>query len=507
MINIPIPAQEDGGATILEIGQQPDAWREVAANARRARRRSSCGTSTSRPDLRVILTGAGSSAFAGEIAAPALRRHLDRRVEAIATTDIVASPLDHLERHTPTLLVSFGRSGNSPESLATTALADELVDDVWHLVLTCDRDGELGRAHGGRANSLVVFMPERTNDVGFAMTSSLTSMLLSCLLLLGPAEPGDAEALARAAQHVVELQSDIRALAQAKKQRFVYLGSGPLEGLARESALKLLELTAGEVVTYFDSPLGFRHGPKSVLDADTLVVVYVSTDPYTRRYDLDIIAEIRGQLGPDSVAVLSTEPIPEELGPAVVLPGLDGSRRLARWRCAYLVFAQYLALFTSLEYAQDTGQSVPRPAKSAASCRGVTIYPMVAPMTRYLGVDGGGSKTAFALIDADGTVLARATAPSSYYFSRGLRGRRTRSDTGHRRHLRAGRHRAPPTSTPRSSGSPATARPAPTSSNSTPCPAASSATTATAATTTWSAAGRARWPARTASTSSAAPGR
>ncbi len=154
-------------------------------------------------------------------------------------------------------------------------------------------------------------MPERTNDTGFAMTSSLTSMLLTCLLT-ARARPtaDDGEALARAAEHVVGLQPDIRALAQTKKQRFVYLGSGPLEGLARESALKLLELTAGEVVTYFDSPLGFRHGPKSALDGDTLVVVYVSTDPYTRRYDLDIIAEIRAQLGEDAVTVISTEPIP-----------------------------------------------------------------------------------------------------------------------------------------------------------------------------------------------------
>jgi tagatose-6-phosphate ketose/aldose isomerase len=374
MINTPIPTQEDGGATILEIGQQPDAWREVAENLDE-QAAGFLREATSRPDLRVILTGAGSSAFAGVIAAPALRRHLDRRVEAIATTSIVASPLDHLERHTPTLLVSFGRSGNSPESLATTALADELVDDVWHLVLTCDRDGELGRAHSGRANSLVVFMPQRTNDVGFAMTSSLTSMLLSCLLLLGPAEPGDVEALARAAQYVVELQSDIRALAQSKKQRFVYLGSGPLVGLARESALKLLELTAGEVVTYFDSPLGFRHGPKSVLDTDTLAVIYVSGDPYTRRYDLDMIAEIRAQLGPDSVAVISTEPIPDALGQAVVLPGLVGLDD-SSVALAYLVFAQYLALFTSLEYGKTPDNPFPSGEVSRV-VQGVTIYPMV----------------------------------------------------------------------------------------------------------------------------------
>lgn len=366
-------SQEDGGATILEIGQQPDAWREVAG-------RSGDDTAaflraiTDRPDLRVILTGAGSSAFIGDIAAPALRRHLNRRVEAIATTSIVASPLDYLERETPTLLVSFGRSGNSPESLATTALADELVNDVWHLIYTCDREGRLGRAHGDRPNSRVVYMPERTNDTGFAMTSSLTSMLLSCLVMLGPARYADTEALARAAEHVVELQSDIRALARTKKQRFVYLGSGPLAGLAQESALKLLELTAGEVTTYFDSPLGFRHGPKSVLDSDTLVVVYVSTDPYTRRYDLDIIAEIRAQLGPDAVTVISTEPIPEALGPAVVLPGLDGLED-AQIALAYLVFAQYLALFTSLEYAKTPDNPFPSGEVSRV-VKGVTIYPM-----------------------------------------------------------------------------------------------------------------------------------
>jgi tagatose-6-phosphate ketose/aldose isomerase len=372
-VHTDVPAQEDGGATILEIGQQPDAWREVAGRAD-AQAAGFLREIAGRPDLRVILAGAGSSAFAGEIAAPALRRHLDRRVEAIATTSIVASPLDYLERNTPTLVVSFGRSGNSPESLATTALADELVDDVWHLIFTCDRDGELGRAHSGRANSLVVYMPERTNDSGFAMTSSLTSMLLSCLMMLGPAEREDAETLARAAEHVVGLQPDIRALAQTKKQRFVYLGSGPLEGLARESALKLLELTAGEVVTYFDSPLGFRHGPKSVLDGDTLVVVYVSTDPYTRRYDLDIIAEIRGQLGEDAVTVISTEPIPAELGPAVVIPGLEGIDD-ALVALVYLVYAQYLALFTSLECAKTPDNPFPSGEVSRV-VQGVTIYPM-----------------------------------------------------------------------------------------------------------------------------------
>jgi tagatose-6-phosphate ketose/aldose isomerase len=369
----PLPAQKDGGATIIEIGQQPDVWREVAGGVDEAVAeflREIVG----RPDIRIVLTGAGSSAFLGEIAAPAIRRHLQRRVEAVATTSIVANPLDYLERHTPTLLVSFSRSGNSPESLATTALADELVDDVWHLILTCDPGGQLGRAHTGRANSRVLYMPERANDSGFAMTSSLTSMLLTSLLQLGPAIAPDGDVLARAAEHVAGLQSDIRTLAQTKKQRFVFLGSGPLAGLAQESALKMLELTAGEVDTYFDSPLGFRHGPKSVLDGDTLVVVYVSTDPYTRRYDFDIIAEIRAQLGEDAVAVLSTELLPETHGPAVVAPGLDGLGD-ALVALSYVVFAQYLALFTALEHGKTPDNPFPSGEVNRV-VQGVTIHPM-----------------------------------------------------------------------------------------------------------------------------------
>jgi tagatose-6-phosphate ketose/aldose isomerase len=367
-----IPAQEDGGATILEIAQQPDAWREIGRHIDE-RSRQFLASLLDRDDLRIVLTGAGSSAFAGQIVAPAVRRHLGRRVEAIATTSIVANPGDLLERRTPTLLVSFARSGNSPESVAATRLADELIDDVWHLVLTCDANGELGRTHSRRDDSLVVLMPERTNDTGFAMTSSLTSMMLACLLLLGPADRASVDALADAAQRLIDAREDIRAVARTKRTRFVYLGSGGLEGLARESALKLLELTAGEVVTYFDSPLGFRHGPKSVLDHDTLVLVYTSTDPYTRRYDEDIIAEIRGQLGEDSVVVLTTAEADHPAG-AWHLPGLDGLDD-SQVAVAYLVFAQYLALFTALARGKTPDNPFPGGEVSRV-VKGVTIHPL-----------------------------------------------------------------------------------------------------------------------------------
>jgi tagatose-6-phosphate ketose/aldose isomerase len=79
----------------------------------------------------------------------------------------------------------------------------------------------------------------------------------------------------------------------------VYLGSHVFKGLAREAALKLLELTDGGMIAAYDSPMGFRHGPKTIVNDRTLVVIFLSNHVHTRRYDLDLLEEIRrdGQHG------------------------------------------------------------------------------------------------------------------------------------------------------------------------------------------------------------------
>lgn len=307
------PAELDArGAqhTAREIFQQPDLWREVGGDVllRRERTEAFLRPLLKRPDLRIVLTGAGTSAFAGQVLAPALSKRLRRRVEAVSTTEIVSTPLECFAGDQPTLLVSFARSGDSPESVAATQLAEQCLTEVYHLVVTCNSAGELHRRHSGTDRCLVLLMPERSNDEGFAMTSSFTCMMLATwLTVAGPtADDGLAERLAVSAERVLETQPvAARTLAERGYERVVYLGSGPLAGLARESALKLLELTAGGVVSYFDSALGFRHGPKAVLDDRTLAIVYLSNDPYTRRYDLDIAQELRHALGADSVIAIS----------------------------------------------------------------------------------------------------------------------------------------------------------------------------------------------------------
>jgi D-galactosamine 6-phosphate deaminase/isomerase len=248
-----------------------------------------------RAATRVILTGAGTSAFIGECLAPYLTAKLPCRVEAIPTTDLVSAPYLYFEANTPTLLVSFGRSGDSPESVAALDLANQFVGDIHHLAVTCNPDGALARRIGAAGNGMAILLPEETHDRSFAMTSSFSCMTYAALAALSGIDGMQVrvDRMAQAVETVIVTQADaMRTLAGKGYERVVYLGSHIFKGLAREAALKLLELTDGAMIAAYDSPMGFRHGPKTIVTDRTLVVIFLSNDAYTRRYDVDLLDEI-----------------------------------------------------------------------------------------------------------------------------------------------------------------------------------------------------------------------
>ncbi|MFK3737290.1 SIS domain-containing protein [Massilia sp. TN1-12] len=364
-----------GGLTAREIAQQGHVWPQIAAlvDGRRAALDAFLAPLLARRDLRIVLTGAGTSAFIGECLAPAMLAQ-GRRVEAVPTTDIVSGPGRFLQAGVATLVVSFARSGSSPESLAAVALADQLVADVHHLVITCNADGELYRMAQQRTNAFAILLPDATHDRGFAMTTSFTSMLLAAALAFGALPVAAAGAPARAALDLLDGSlPTLQALVERRFRRVVYLGSNELRGLAREAALKLLELTDGQVVALFDSPLGFRHGPKTIVDGDTLVVVLLSNDPYTRRYDLDLLRELRGDGRAGRVLALSGQVAPEPGTDCVTAAGMVQAHDLAL-ALPYIVFCQAFALLQSLAL----GLRPDTPSVSGTVnrvVRGVTIHP------------------------------------------------------------------------------------------------------------------------------------
>jgi tagatose-6-phosphate ketose/aldose isomerase len=369
--------EKDAHWTAREIRQQPVVWQKVRELVRASSGGAFLTPLLARKDLRVILTGAGTSSFAGDILAPALSRALSVRVEPIATTDLVASPDRLLPRDMPALLVSFARSGDSPESVAAVDLAEQEIRERHHLILTCNPEGALCQRGRAMPNAHVVLLPEEVNDRAFAMTSSFTSMLLCAAGLFGllPASSGAWDRMSRGAEALMtHLQEHGSALLGGDFARVVFLGSGELTGLARESALKLLELTDGKIVAVHDSPLGFRHGPKSIVDGRTLVVFLLSNDTHARRYELDLWNELRADARAARVVALSASTDGVGSGDDVLpIEGMAGVQSI-ELAPVLAVFSQLFALSQSLRLGV-------RPDHPSASgtvnrvVRGVTIHP------------------------------------------------------------------------------------------------------------------------------------
>lgn len=313
LLGLEISKLEDcsGLNTAKEIIQQPDTWRESVKNLikNKIEIKSFIDSFLSKKEFRIILTGAGTSAFAGEVCEPYLTSLLNKRVEAIATTDLVASPKSYFIKDIPTLLVSFARSGNSPESVHAVNLASQLVDDLYQIVITCNENGKLAKNTVNDEKSLLLLMPPQTNDLGFAMTSSFTTMVLNAMAVFNIDNienfSSDVDKLSNSVNDFIENNIEkVTSLANEDFERIVYLGSSTSKGIARESALKVLELTAGKVNASYDTPLGFRHGPKSVVDDKTVSVIYRSNDEYTRKYDLDLAKEMLAHKKNDKVVIV-----------------------------------------------------------------------------------------------------------------------------------------------------------------------------------------------------------
>lgn len=337
--------------TVAEIAQQPETLRQthaVLATQADALDRF-LAPLLARDELRIVLAGAGTSAFVGESLAPLLSAAIGRRVEAAATTDIVSVPQLCLRSDRPLLLVSFGRSGNSPESLAAIELADQLLDTAHHLVITCNREGALARYAAQSQRAHAILLPEATHDRSFAMTSSFTAMLYAALAALGAGALAPMEGLAKSVAGMRDRYASFaKRLAGGGFERAVYLGSGGLAGIAREAALKLLEMTDGETPAMHDTPLAFRHGPKSFLNGRTLVVLFVSNDRHTRRYDLDLLAELAREGTAARVIAVTTQPIPDfSAQDQVLVEGLDGAADLALLFPS-IVLAQMIALHQAI---------------------------------------------------------------------------------------------------------------------------------------------------------------
>jgi tagatose-6-phosphate ketose/aldose isomerase len=287
MLNASDQASGDGFRhTIREICQQPATWAGVVA-------------ASLAPCQRVVLTGSGSSQYAGECAAVALERDLGRPVVVAGGGDLLLKRRASVAGE-PTLVVSLARSGQSPESAAVVETLLETEPRTGHLIVTCNAEGKLARAFAGQSRVHVIALDPQVNDRSLVMTSSFTNLVLGARFL-GWAEKADefvamVDQLDLAGRRFLAKWPDrLGASVSGEVRRMVFLGSGGRFGACRESALKVLEMTGGKVASMAQTYLGLRHGPMSFIDERTLVVCYLSSDPLIRNYERDLILELNAK--------------------------------------------------------------------------------------------------------------------------------------------------------------------------------------------------------------------
>lgn len=364
--------EKDFKYTYTEILNQADTWLEVYNLYEKRKNDIENFLKKVGKDCKVIFTGAGTSEYVGNIALDYLKTHGEFEFESVATTDLVSAPYLHFEKNQKTLLVSFARSGNSPESLAAVKLGKKLVDDFYNLPITCAKEGKLAQALKDDENSYVFLEPEITNDKGFAMTNSFSSMLLATLLIFDTKTKNKkeiVEKISKLGKEIYNNLEEIENLVNFDFNRVVYLGSGPLGKLTKEARLKILELTAGEVATIWESSMGFRHGPKSFVDENTLVISFVSSNSYTRLYDLDILDEIANDKIAKKIIGISNSKLDRDYELIFEEDGLDDV-----YLCpAYIIIGQIIALVTSLRVG-NTPDNPSRTHTVNRVVKGVTIH-------------------------------------------------------------------------------------------------------------------------------------
>ncbi|MGN0662979.1 MAG: adhesin [Faecalibacterium sp.] len=370
--------------TVHEIYQQPATWRKTCAQlaACKDELQAFIDQVVKADDFDIVLTGAGTSEFVGNSLYQALNPKYDYKVKSYASTDLVPSPENFLSRTKPTLLVNFGRSGNSPESVGNVQAADVVCQNVYHLFVTCNCEGALSKQAEGRSNCFALNLTPETHDQSFAMTSSYSNMYLATYLALNLDQldeiTAEVEKLCVAGQHFLDEQYPAlqKIVGEFDFNRIVYLGNIGLKGVAQESALKMLELTAGRVATMYDSELGFRHGPKSIIDDRTLTVAYLSDDEYRRTYELDLVKEMAHQRKGNKIAVVYNRDCEgiEELAdyPVQIKVGKDEENVLLG--LDFILFAQTLAVHKSLSLGITPDNPCPTGEVNRV-VKGVTLYP------------------------------------------------------------------------------------------------------------------------------------
>jgi tagatose-6-phosphate ketose/aldose isomerase len=347
--------------TPREIAQQPDTWLEtLALLTQRATEieafLTTAGIQRSPGERPIVyLIGAGTSDYIGHSLHLLLQQKWQCQVIPVASTALLTNFEDYLLEGRTALWISFSRSGDSSEGVAVIERAVKECPQVHHLVITCNAAARMLQVLEQAPRSFSIVLDDATNDRSLAMTSSFSNMVLTGQFLAHLWSTEEyvpiCHGLVKAARSFLPRAASLALqLVQDGYQRVCFVGSGVLAGAAMESALKVLELSAGNIQTMWQPTLALRHGPMAALDDKTLFISFVSTEQRRRQYELDLLREVGSKhLVRARVAVVTA---PDELllkaAEFVLTPEQDSGVPDSYRPVLDILFGQVLGLFFSL---------------------------------------------------------------------------------------------------------------------------------------------------------------
>ncbi len=273
--------------TLREIERQPLCFEAIANSLEKIIQEIHLAFQTDYQ--KVIFTGCGTSLYLAQTAAFALARETALCTEAVPCSELYFFPEVHLSSHGNTLVIPITRKSYTTE----VRMAIDRVrsfPSVKTLSITCDIDSQ-------DYNDYMILSPD-ADEKSVIMTGSFTSMVLLSVILAkvvaGKEEevrrvlPGYSRmavatlsAQEKMAHKILQLHPDLNL--------FIMLGQGVYYGIANECMNKIKEMGLANSEGYYS--LEYRHGPMSLVDEKTLIVVF--SDEISRSWDSKLIAQMK----------------------------------------------------------------------------------------------------------------------------------------------------------------------------------------------------------------------
>jgi glucosamine--fructose-6-phosphate aminotransferase (isomerizing) len=324
--------------TYQEILKQPATWTQTLESVPGKWREASQGIYPAAIS-HALFMGSGTSLYIAQTAAQSFMEITGIPASAIPTSEAFLSTPSTVPRSGNVVAFIISRSGTTSEALLAATYLRDHHPHVRTVGITCNADTELER----RCDTCLGLPFAAEQSV--VMTQSFTTMLLTLQIVAALIAGNDAllaelkqlpGALGELLPAVERLAKDVGSSLDYDKT--IYLGLGPNQGLAEEGTLKLKEMTQSSCEAY--NPLEFRHGPISIVDEKTLIVLLEGVR------EKDYLADLNRDLKRYGAKVVSAGPLNT--------PGPDRHIQLGEAfsdiaRCVlYIPFLQLLAYYRAL---------------------------------------------------------------------------------------------------------------------------------------------------------------